>query len=142
MKKFSHEQFLEYANEQVRALKSDEPEVRVARRDALTKSVSVAQVALRTGEDFEIEIFKADGDKTTPNTVDEFDLKESAPRAAKYDSALATNLEELETVAKSLRAPAADKRDLGLDESGFPDDMNDPSYLKGLPKKPNWDFDR
>jgi hypothetical protein len=143
MKRFSHEAFIGYASEQVRALKSDGPQVATGRRLSLAKSIEVAKAALATGDDFDIEVFKGDADKTTPQTETFFDLKESAPRAAKYDSALASNLDDLLTVAKSLRSPSVlEKRDLGLDDGGFPDDMNDPGYLKGLPKKPSWDFDR
>lgn len=142
MKKFTQESFLEYARDQLKLSKGDVPEVAAKRRDALTKAVSVAQGA--GDADFEVEIFKAAGDKTTPNTEQVFDLKASAPQAARYDSAVAQNFDvllgEASKLAKAAEAPMA--RELGLDEQGFPDDMNDAAYLKGLPKKPRWDFDR
>lgn len=139
MQKFTHGSFLEYANGQVLALKSDSAEQATARRAALTKAVEIAN---STRVDFELEVFKSD-EETTPNTVTEFDLKASAPVAAKYDSALATNLDVLLGEASDLaKSEPVTKRDLGLDAQGFPEDMNDPDYLKGKPNKPEWDFDR
>lgn len=89
------------------------------------------------------QLAKGDEDKTTPVTETVFDVQSSAPRAADHDSALAYNLDELLKDAQSMAKgePLLQKRDMGLDDGGFPADMNDPSYLKGLPKKPKWDFD-
>ena len=139
MQKFTHDSFLEYANAQTLALKGDSAERATARRESLTKAL---EVATATRDDFEIEVFKSD-EETTPNTVTEFDLKASAPVAAKYTSAVATNLDMLLGEASDLaKSEPLTKRDLGLDEQGFPEDMNDPDYLKGKPNKPAWDFDR
>lgn len=141
MSKFTHESFLEYAANQSRALKTDAPEQMVKRRDSLLKAIAVAKLA--TGPDFPIEAFVAPDDKTTPNTDAVVDLQSSAQQAAKFNSAVAQNfdvlLEEASNMAKS--ATPLEKRDLGLDDDGFPEDFNDPKYLKGLSKKPDWGFD-
>ncbi len=141
MSTFTQETFLGYAAEQLKALKNDPPEQMLKRRDALREAVAMAKAA--TGTDFPIDVFVAPSEKTTPNTDDVVDLQSSAQQAAKFDSAVAQNfdvlLEEATNMAKS--AEPLEKRDLGLDEDGFPDDLNDPQYLKGLSKKPDWGFD-
>lgn len=141
MSKFTHESFLEYAAEQAKALKTDAPAQMVKRRDSLLKAVAVAKLA--TGVDFPIECFVAPGDKTTPNTDEVVDLQSSAQQAAKFNSAVAQNFDVLLQEASNMAKSAApiEKRDLGLDEDGFPEDLNDPQYLKGLSKKPDWGFD-
>lgn len=144
MKKFTQETFLAYANEQALALKSDRPEVAPVRREALTKAIAVAQEG---AAEFEVAVFKSEesvnANKTTAQTETIFDAKAVAPQAAKYDSAVAQNFDvllgEASDMAKS--GGVIEKRDLGLDDDGFPDDMNDPNYLKGKATKPNWDFD-
>lgn len=142
MSKFTQETFLGYAAEQVKALKTDSPEQMSKRKDSLLKAVVAAKAS--NGADFELDVFKADGDKTTPNTDESVDLKSSAQQACKFDSAVAQNFDallgEASSMAKSAPAPV-EKRDLGLDDDGFPEDFNDPQYLKGLSKKPDWGFD-
>lgn len=143
MSNFTQETFLDYAAEQVKALKTDSREQMSKRKDSLRKAVIAAKAS--NGSDFEVDMFKAEGDKTTPNTDESVDLQSSAQQAAKFNSAVAQNFDELlgeaSSMAKSSTPAPVEKRDLGLDDDGFPEDFNDPQYLKGLSKKPDWGFD-
>ncbi len=103
--KFTNDTFIEYANAQLRALKSDAPIQKEARRESLEKAVSVAKAAAGSDE-FEAEEFK--GVASDPPVA-----ASEAPPAA-----VAKSEEEVDAL--------------------FPEDFNDPDYLRGVPKKPKW----
>ena len=133
-KTMSPEEFVDYAKEQLAKAKTESKTDSQKRLDALHESTDIAK-----------QSFTSSGRASIPVFTEPTPTANVSPQKAAVDSDgkghFASNLEDLNGRLAKLKKSSSVKLH-GLDDEGFPDDLNDPDFVKkGGSDGPDWGYD-
>jgi len=129
-KTMTRDEFLEYSKDQLAKASADPAELALKRLDALGRAVGVAKASFETSSSASIPVF------TDPKPTQDVDPARAANVGK--DNSFTTNLSDVQKQISMVERLGSH----GIDEDGFPEDLNDAEVLeKGHKPGPDWGFD-